>query len=85
MGDILRLKPGVACPTGTKAVCTQLKTYGAVVTDVAFAPEFRLGRATDGSDRWAASASLKFLTGLKLSNFDVVVRQPMSYFVKKHL
>ena len=82
MGDILRLKPGVACPLGTKAVCTQLKTYGAVVTDVAFAPEFRLGRATDGSDRWAASASLKFLTGLKLSNFDVVVREPMGYFQK---
>ncbi len=84
MGDILRLKPGVACPVGTKAVCTQLKTYGAVVTDVALQPEFRLGRATDGSDRWVASASLKFLTGLKLSNFDVVVREPMSYFVKQH-
>lgn len=82
MGDILRLKPGVACPAGTKAVCTQLKTYGAVVTDIAFAPEFRLGRATDGSDRWAASASLKFLTALKLSNFEVVVREPMSYFQK---
>jgi hypothetical protein len=80
LGDILRLKPTYACPPGTKFVCNQLKKYGAVITDVSLAASFRLGLGTDGTDHWAGSASLAFLSALKLNNFDVITREPMSYF-----